>query len=100
MRGRLACCGLCLLGLIWLFFSIHAHALDEGPILFQPGIGWLPYTLTDTHDIVWLQEPNLEGLLASSEIIDEFGLESEIANDFILDNSVILTEVVWWGGYP
>ena len=47
-------------------------------------------------DVCWSEPGDLEGILGSSELIDMFGLESEIANDFVVDGELI-TKATWWG---
>jgi hypothetical protein len=39
----------------------------------------------------------MNGFLATSELIDDFGLESEIANDFLVGGDLI-TKAIWWAG--
>ncbi len=48
-------------------------------------------------DVCWSEPGDLDGILGSSEIINLFELESEIANDFVLDGNII-TKATWWGG--
>ena len=51
-------------------------------------------------DLLWSEPPNLDGLIASSEVIGSLGLVTEIANDFFLTSdghTVFLAR--WWGGY-
>ena len=50
-------------------------------------------------DVVWAEPPNLDGLIASSEVIGDLGLESEIATDFVLTFDTSIGFVRWWGGY-
>jgi hypothetical protein len=42
---------------------------------------------------------DLEGLIASSEVIGQFALETEIANDFYLSSDATICLARWWGGY-
>jgi len=48
-------------------------------------------------DVCWSEPGDLDGFLGSSERIDMFGIESEIANDFIVEGD-FLTHATWWGG--
>jgi hypothetical protein len=56
-------------------------------------------TIDSNRDACWSEPPDLDGLIATSEIIGQFGLESEVANDFHLANDEIITLARWWGGY-
>jgi hypothetical protein len=75
-----------------------AFAVD--PILSAGGGGNNPYTPTDGDGVVcFSQPPNLDGLIGSSEQILTFGLESELANDFLPNASGYVDNARWWGGY-
>lgn len=65
--------------------------------LFQPGPGGAP--LPPNRDVCWSEPPDLEGYLLSSEVIGEYGLESEIANDFVFEEDRTIRKIRWWGGY-
>jgi hypothetical protein len=81
--------GLCSLGL--------PRSASAGPTLGQPGPGGAPQS--PSLDACWSQPPDLEGWLISSEVISEFGLATETAGDFILDDDRTITRIRWWGGY-
>lgn len=53
----------------------------------------------DDRDVIWSDPPDFDGVSGSSEIIDEYGLESELANDFLLDLPAAIRCVRWWGAY-
>ncbi len=55
--------------------------------------------LNSGRDVLWSEPPDLDGLIASSEVIGQLALETEIANDFYLPNDNILGLARWWGGY-
>ncbi len=55
--------------------------------------------LNSDRDLIWSEPPDLEGLIASSEVIGQFGLETEIANDFYLTQDNTIGYARWWGGY-
>jgi hypothetical protein len=97
-------------------FSL-AYASDPGtfqgdrgtPTMFQEGhaagravlegaSAW-PLDLPYRPDALWVQSPDLDGLVGSSEVISRFGLVSEIANDFILVQASVIETITWWGGY-
>jgi hypothetical protein len=47
----------------------------------------------------WLDTPNFEGAIMSSEEISQYELESEVANDFALVAADQIGGARWWGGY-
>ena len=49
--------------------------------------------------MVWSEPADLNGLIASSEVIGDIGLESELANDFVLPGEAFVCAARWWGGY-
>ena len=65
---------------------------------FQPGTG-RHNVLPGGRDALWSEPPDLDGIVASSEQILLFGLESEIANDFYITNDITITIAKFWGGY-
>lgn len=66
--------------------------------LFHPGVG-APHPLArEDRNALWSDPPDLYGLIGSSEQILQYGLETEIANDFILSDDLV-TRVTFWGGY-
>jgi hypothetical protein len=70
---------------------------EDYPILSAGGGGMNPLDYDRT--IIWEDTPNLDGLIGSSEQILEFGLESELANDFLIEAEVTICKWTWWGGY-
>ncbi len=54
--------------------------------------------LAGGRDVCWSEAPNLEGLLGSSEIAGQLGVETELANDFLPVDSGLITLARWWGG--
>ncbi len=58
-----------------------------------------PNVLDSNRDACWSEPPDLEGLIASSEILGQFGLETEVANDFHLESDETIVLARWWGGY-
>jgi hypothetical protein len=73
-----------------------------GALAGEPGLsaGGGGMNVLDTRpDILWSEPPNLDGMIASSEIIQEIGLESEIANDFVLNADASAVAATWWGAY-
>ncbi len=75
---------------------VAGAALAE-PVSFQAGPGGPPNVVPSGRDVCWSEPADLNGLIASSEQILAFGLESEIANDFVPTDNI--TFVTFWGGY-
>jgi hypothetical protein len=72
-------------------------ALAVNPSLSAGGGGM---NVLDTgRTVVWSEPPNLDGLIASSEVIGQFALETELANDFFLPGDYWIAIARWWGGY-
>jgi len=68
-----------------------------------PGIGGGgdggPNVIQGDRDACWSEPPDLNGFIGSAEQTLMYGLESEIANDFVVSGSVI-TRASWgWGWY-
>jgi hypothetical protein len=49
--------------------------------------------------VCWSEEEDLHGYVISSNIVSEFELESECANDFVIDHDATVVEARWLGGY-
>jgi hypothetical protein len=49
--------------------------------------------------VVWSEPANLDGVVASSEVISEDGFETETANDFVLNEDIRISRARWWGAY-
>jgi hypothetical protein len=80
-----------------LSFIAAGGALAVNPSLSAGGGGM---NVLDTGRFeIWSEPPNLDGLIASSEVIGEFSLETELANDFFIAGGGILSSARWWGGY-
>ncbi len=70
---------------------------DGGPVLGTPWTG-MQNVIEGSRDACWSEPPDPEGLIGSSEQILDYGLESELANDFVPPGDVI-SHATWWGGY-
>ncbi len=73
-------------------------ALAANPSLSAGG-GGSPNVLNSGREVIWSEPPDLEGLIASSEVIGQFALETEIANDFYISWDTCIGGARWWGGY-
>ncbi len=80
-----------------LIACVSATAAAADPVMFQRGEG-TPNVLQRDGRAMWSEPPDLNGLLGSSEQILQFGLETEIANDFV-PTLPLITHATWWGGY-
>ncbi len=88
-----------LLFVLFLFLSFNQSAAGIQLKVGQPASGRGPSTVTGSRDVAWLQEADLSGHLGSSEVIGAYGFETEIANDFLLGMTGVITSIGWWGGY-
>ncbi len=79
-----------------LCLSVMSPASAD-PVLFHPATG-VPNPGQGDSRAMWSEPPDLNGLVGSSEQILSFGLETEIANDFVPREPTI-THATWWGGY-
>jgi hypothetical protein len=61
--------------------------------------GESPRSLPPDSAACWSDPAHLDGGGVSSEIIEQVGLESEVANDFILDETRTIAMIRWWGMY-
>jgi hypothetical protein len=50
-------------------------------------------------DSCWSEPPEFEGYDTCSEVIDDLGLECEVANDFIVEDFTAIQLARWWGRY-
>jgi hypothetical protein len=82
---------------LFLSLAVAGGALGSNPTLSAGG-GGLNVLNTD-RSIVWSQPPNLDGLILSSEVIADYGLESELADDFNHAWAYPPVLVRWWAGY-
>jgi hypothetical protein len=80
-----------------LSFIAACGALAVNPSLMGGGGG--TQNVLNTNWAVWSEPPDLEGLIASSEVIGQFALETEIANDFHVTWDTCISGARWWGGY-
>jgi hypothetical protein len=82
---------------LFLSLGVAEGAVSGNPSLSAGGGGM---NVLDTgREVVGSQPPNLDGLILSSEVIGEFGLESELADDFVRSWEYPYVVVRWWGGY-
>ncbi len=76
---------------------VFVGAAMAAPVAFEPGPGGPPNVVPSGRDVCWSEPADLNGLIASSEQILAFGLESEVANDFVPTGNI--SHVTFWGGY-
>ncbi len=80
-----------------LSLVVASGALAINPSLSGGGGG--TNVLNSGREVVWSEPPNLDGLIGSSEVIWEFYVVTELANDFFLTTNHGLDIARWWGGY-
>lgn len=82
-----------------LSFVVAGAAFAANPALMAGGTSGNHNVVASGREVCWSEPADLEGLIASSEIIAQYALETELANDFFLgvDNNITLAR--WWGGY-
>jgi hypothetical protein len=88
-----------LIGLCTALVLCAVRAGATNPEIFHEGSGdGVP--AQGGRDVLWSQPGVVDGDKISSEIIDDFGLTSEVAGDFVLacDGTATITMVTWWGG--
>jgi hypothetical protein len=77
--------------------SCSAIAQAEIPLRLNHGSS-PPVAVGGSPRAMWSEPPDLNGLIGSSEVIMQYTLETELANDFVSSEPTI-THVTWWGGY-
>jgi hypothetical protein len=92
--------GITFLLIVFLAGMAFAKGPEGQPRLapFHPGLGVSHPLMMEDRKVLWSDPPDLWGLIGSSEQILQYGLETEIANDFVLSNGLV-TRVTFWGGY-
>jgi hypothetical protein len=70
---------------------------DEEPIPLLPGSGGAPWS--GAREVLWINNPDFASDGSSSEVIDEYDLETETADDFLFEADAIIQKVTWWGVY-
>lgn len=68
------------------------------PTLFSPAVDGHSY-VPGSREVCWSEPVDLNDAKISSEIIGAFGLESELANDFVLSEAYAVSEAIGYGGY-
>jgi hypothetical protein len=76
--------------------AVGLSAASE-PELILPGPGGAPADIG--REVLWIDNPDIAGNAITSEIIGEFDLESEYANDLFLEEAATIRKVTWWGVY-
>lgn len=70
--------------------ELNLHSSGKGP----------PLAGAEPREVFWSQPPDLNGLKVTSDQVLEWGLDSQLANDFVVDCNgyATITEASWWGG--
>jgi hypothetical protein len=82
-------------GLVLCLSAVGTSGADV-PIPYVPASGG-HNVVPGGRDACWSEPADLNGLIGTSEIIDTYGLVSELANDFVVTGGII-TKTIWWGG--
>jgi len=75
-----------------------AGSAMAAPTLFSPANG-NSNVVPGGRDICWSEPADLAAAKISSEIIAMFGLESELANDFVIAADNTISKAIGYGGY-
>ena len=70
---------------------------DDGLLPYVPGSGGDPWE--GARAVLWVNTPDFASIGMSSEVIESYDMESETADDFLLDISSAVQKVIWWGVY-
>lgn len=81
-----------------LSLGLIAGAAVAAPVPYSPSVAGHNY-VPGGRDVLWSEPADLNAAKISSEIIAAFGLESELANDFVLGAAATITKVIGYGGY-
>jgi hypothetical protein len=80
-----------------LSLVVAGSSMAIEPEILLPGPGGNPGGIDRT--VLWVDVPDFAANTGSSEIIGDYALETEIANDFILETPAVVMKVTWWGAY-
>lgn len=80
-----------------LTMGFAGQSVADEPEIFLHGLGGNP--AEPNRDVLWLDNPDFDANVGSSEVMAEIGLETEIANDFLLEEAATIEKVTWWGTY-
>jgi hypothetical protein len=80
-----------------LSMVVAGLSMAAEPEILLPGPGGNPAGIERT--VLWLDNPDFAANTGSSEVIGEFALTSELANDFILEMDATIQKVTWWVAY-
>jgi hypothetical protein len=80
---------------VLMLLTTVGFAYADSPVAFRLGSGNHDVIPGD-RDVCWSEPVDLEADAITSEIINEFGIVSECANDFILEGNLI-TKAIFWG---
>lgn len=82
-----------------LLLSLVAAGLSTAtePEIILPGPGGSPGDYD--RDVLWLDNPDFDFNSVSSEVIGEYGVETEAANDLMFEAPATIRKITWWGTY-
>jgi hypothetical protein len=85
------------------FLSALSLATGTGPSnagepeLWRPGTGGNPADIE--REVLWLDAPDFDEQVASSEVMSEYDFWTEAASAFLLEADAAVRKVTWWGTY-
>jgi len=86
---------LCVAGLLVPIVAGLSQAAEPEMWLWGPGGN--PADID--REVLWIDNPDFDEDVASSEVIGAYDLWSEIADDFTLETDATIRKVTWWGTY-
>jgi hypothetical protein len=87
-----------LIPLLCVLSLFLAGMAEASPVMRSPGSGG-GRQIPASRDVCWSEPADLGDARISSEIIGQYGLESEVANDFVLEFDTTVTKAIGYGGY-
>lgn len=85
--------------LLLLPSTVRAGPEGRLPTIFGGGGGPSQRIASARDEVCWSEPVDLSDTRISSEIMDAFGIESEVANDFVINYNALVTKAIGYGGY-
>ena len=81
------------------FCLLFPGAAPAYELIFPRSPGGAPMPLSPALEACHSNPPDMNGIAISSEIISYAGIETEVADDFIMDETREILRARWWGSY-
>ena len=88
---------LILCGLALLLPLVAELCRATEPEIWLYGPGGNPADIN--REVLWLDNPDFDASVGSSEVIEAYGFWTEIASDFLFEAGATIRKVTWWGAY-